>query len=92
MTNLQEQRSEILRIATEHGVRNIRVFGSVARGDDTPDSDLDLIVTLPHGADLLDVMDLADEIASITGVRVDIASGRSHGPVMDRARREAVPL
>jgi len=68
------------------------VFGSVARGDDTPESDLDLIVTFPEETDLLDVMDLTDELESVIGVRVDIASGRSHGPVMDQARREAVPL
>ncbi len=89
---LASHRREVIDVIDRHHGTAAMVFGSVARGDDTPDSDLDLIVTLPHGADLLDVMDLADEIASITGVRVDIASGRSHGPVMDRARREAVPL
>jgi len=89
---LASHRREVIDVIVRHHGTAAMVFGSVARGDDTPESDLDLIVTLPEGADLLDVMDLADEIESITGVRVDIASGRSRGPVMDRARREAVPL
>jgi predicted nucleotidyltransferase len=85
------RRAVIDAIERHHGTAAM-VFGSVARGDDTPDSDLDLIVTFPEGADLLDVMDLTDEIEAIIGVRVDIASGRAVGAVMDRARREAVPL
>jgi len=89
---LASHRREVIDVIVRRHGTAAMVFGSVARSDDTLDSDLDLIVTLPEGADLLDVMDLADEIESVIGVHVDIASGRSHGPVMDQARREAVPL
>lgn len=78
-------------IARHHGT-DARVFGSAARGRDEADSDLDLIVTFPPGADLVDMLDLTDELEQIAGVHVDVISGRAAGPVMDRALREAVPL
>ena len=89
---LASHRREVIDVIVRHHGTAAMVFGSVARGDDTPESDLDLIVTFPEETDLLDVMDLTDELESVIGVHVDIASGRSHGPVMDQARREAVPL
>jgi predicted nucleotidyltransferase len=89
---LERMRDRLREIVAEHGGRDPMVFGSVARGDDTEDSDIDLIVTLPVDADLIDVLHLADDLEALAGVRFDIASGRSAGPVMQRARREAVPL
>ena len=79
-------------IARRHG-RDPFVFGSTARGEDTVDSDLDLLVTFDPGTmDLVDLMDLTNELTDITGVRVEIISGRASGPLLDHARREAVPL
>ena len=79
-------------IARRHG-RDPFVFGSTARGEDTVDSDLDLMVTFDPGTtDLVDLMDLVDELTDITGVRVEVVSGRASGPVLEHARREAVPL
>lgn len=89
---LDEMRDRLRAIVAEHGGRDPMVFGSVARGDDTADSDIDLLVTLPVDADLIDVLHLADDLEALAGVRFDIASGRSTGPVMERARRDAVPL
>ena len=61
---LRQMRSEILGIAQAHGAKNVRVFGSVARGEEGPDSDLDLLVDLEPRRNLLDlghlVMDLQD--------------------------------
>jgi len=68
------------------------VFGSVARGDETEDSEIDLIFTLPVEADPIDVLHLADELEALAELRFEIASGRSVAPVIKRARRESVPL
>jgi predicted nucleotidyltransferase len=55
---LKENREEILRIAQRHGARNIRVFGSLARGDAQPGSDLDMLVDMDPGRSLLDIIAL----------------------------------
>lgn len=89
---LELQRQRLREIVEKHGGRDAMVFGSVARGDDTIDSDIDLLVTLPETADLIDVLHLADELEAAAGARFDIASGRSVGPVTEHARAEAVPL
>jgi hypothetical protein len=89
---LARSTAEVRDVIARHGGTDPLVFGSVARDEDDLDSDLDLIVTLPEGADLLDALELVDELEAILGVHVDLASGRSDGPVMERARREAIPL
>ncbi len=89
---LRQNVGEVRTVIARHRGTDPMVFGSVARGEDTTGSDLDLIVTFPDGTDLFDVMDLTDELEALVGVRVDIASGRSTGSVMERARREAVAL
>ncbi len=89
---LAAHRDEVLRIAERHKASNVRVFGSVARGEDTADSDLDLLVTFSEGASLYDLVDLADELEDILGVTVDVIS---EGGLSDRnrtIRRDAVPL
>ncbi|WP_159066899.1 nucleotidyltransferase family protein [Cellulomonas timonensis] len=89
---LAAHRAEVLAAIAHHGGADAQVFGSVARGSDTVDSDLDLIVTFPRGFDLVDLLDLTDHLQQITGVRVHIISGRIEGPIVERARREAVAL
>lgn len=79
-------------IARHHGADPL-IVGSVARGTDTVDSDLDLMVTFEPGTtDLADLIGLIDELADILGVPVDIISGRATGPVAEDARAHAVPL
>ena len=68
------KREEIVRIAAEHGATQVRVFGSVARGEARPDSDLDLLVTWSEGTSLLDHAALVLELESLLGRKVDIAS------------------
>jgi uncharacterized protein len=52
---LSQKREDIMRAARKHGARNVRVFGSVARGDDGPDSDVDFLVDMELGRSLLDM-------------------------------------
>jgi predicted nucleotidyltransferase len=90
---LKDKRDEILRIAAEHGASNVRVFGSVARGEAGPDSDVDLLVEFKlgrgpwYGGDLIiDLEDLLDR-------RVDVATVEElHWYIRDRVLQEAVPL
>jgi len=67
---------EILRLAAHYGVRNIRVFGSVARGDADADSDIDLLVDIEPGRNLLDLGGWQMELESLLQRRVDVVTER----------------
>lgn len=67
-----EHRDDIVRIARQHEASRLRVFGSVARGEDTDDSDLDLLVEMHTGVGMLAIARLGDELADLLGVPVDI--------------------
>jgi predicted nucleotidyltransferase len=67
-------RAEIRRVAASHKARSIAVFGSVARGDATPDSDIDFLVEFEPGSSLLDLIHLTDDLASLLGRSVDVVS------------------
>ncbi len=90
---LRQRRKAIIRAAEEHHARNVRVFGSVARGEDTDSSDIDLLVDLDEGAGLSDLIGLKRELADLLGVDVDVVPAASLKPRM-RARvlHEAVAL
>lgn len=86
-------REEILATATKHGARNVRLFGSVARGDAGPDSDVDILVELEPGRSLLDLSGLLLDLEELLGCSVDVATENGlHWYVRDRVLREAVPL
>jgi uncharacterized protein len=90
---LQANRSEIHRLAAEFGARNVRVFGSVARGEDTPDSDIDLLVSWDDRASLTDWSGFRQELETLLGRRVDVVSEASlHWVIRDRVLAEARPL
>lgn len=90
---LREKRDEILRIATRHGARNVRVFGSVARGEADEESDIDLLVQFEPGRSLLDHAALWLELRELLGCRVDVVSERGLKPrIKERVLREAIPL
>lgn len=73
-------------------VENIRVFGSVARGDSTADSDVDLLVHPLAGASLIEIASFRSEVAELLGRDVDVVSDRSDSAVIERILTEAVPL
>lgn len=90
---LKSKRNEILRIAGRHGANNIRVFGSVARGDDGPGSDVDLLVDFEPVSSLLDQAALLLELEELLGREVDVLTEQGmHQRVRGRALGGAVPL
>jgi uncharacterized protein len=91
---LREHRAEISAAAEHVGARNVRVFGSVARGEDTPMSDVDLLVDFPaRERGLLPLITLAEQVEQIVGRRVDVAALEVMADVVrERALAEAVPL
>ena len=90
---LKEKRQQILSVAAKHGATNIRVFGSVARGQAGPASDVDLLVDMRADHSLLDRVSLILDLEEVLGQKVDVATERVLRPEL-RARvlREAVPL
>jgi predicted nucleotidyltransferase len=92
-TVLKEKREEILRVAEKHGARNVRIFGSVARGQADEQSDIDLLVSMDPGRSLLDHAALWLEIQELLNYKVDIVSDRGLKPrIRERVLREAKPL
>jgi uncharacterized protein len=87
------EREDINRIAAAHGARNVRVFGSVGRGEASDSSDLDLLVDMSEGRTLLDLVALGDELGEVLGVIVDVVTEKSLSPYLrDRILAEAVAL
>ena len=90
---LKVKREEILRIAAQHGARNVRIFGSVAQGEAKLDSDVDVLVDLEPGRSLLDHAALMLDLEELLRCKVDVATERGlRARVRDRVLREAVPL
>lgn len=84
-------REEILATARKHGAYNVRVFGSVARGEACPDSDIDFLVNLEAGRSLMDLARLLRELQSLLGKNVDVVTEaglrpRIHPQVLKDAR------
>lgn len=90
---LQAHRQAILKIAQVYGAYNIRVFGSVARGEDDAASDLDLLVDLESGRSLFDLGGLVMDLQELLGCKIDVVTenGLKHR-IRDRVLQEAVEL
>jgi predicted nucleotidyltransferase len=87
------EREDINRIAAAHGARNVRVFGSVQRGEASGSSDLDLLVDMSEGRSLLDLVALGDDLEEALGIAVDVVTEKSLSPYLrDRILAEAVAL
>ena len=87
------EREDINRIAAAHGARNVRVFGSVARGESDGSSDLDLLVDMTEGRTLFDLVALGADLEEALGVAVDVVTEKSLSPYLrDRVLAEAVSL
>jgi len=92
-TLLRTHREKILAIAERHGASNLRVFGSVVRGEAGPASDLDILVDLESGRSLLDHAQLQIDLEELLGLKVDVVTERGLRPhLRDRVLREAIPL
>ena len=90
---LKEKRQEILRIAAEHGALNVRVFGSVARGEADETSDIDFLVELEAGRSLLDLGGLQYDLQALLDCPVDVVTERGlKARIRERVVREAAPL
>jgi predicted nucleotidyltransferase len=93
MVNAARRTVEIRRLARLHGVRRLRVFGSQGRGDASPASDLDLLVDLEPGRDLLDLASFKLDLEDALGCKVDVVTENSLSPYLrDRIVAEARPL
>jgi hypothetical protein len=90
---LAAHRERILEIAKSYGARRIRLFGSAARGEEYPDSDLDFLVELEEGHSLLDLGGMQIDLQDLLGRKVDIVSEKGVRPrIRERILKEAVPL
>jgi predicted nucleotidyltransferase/DNA-binding XRE family transcriptional regulator len=92
LSSLRARRNELLAIAARHGARNVRVFGSVARGDARPDSDVDFMVELEPGRTVLDLSDLILDLEDTLGRKVDVVEVRRPSRAAEGIRHESVPL
>ena len=90
---VKARRAEILRLAAQHGARKVRVFGSLARGEAGPRSDLDLLVQMEEGRTLLDLIGFWQDLEELLGRKVDVLSEGGLSPhLRDRLLAEAIPL
>jgi predicted nucleotidyltransferase len=90
---LEEKRNDIVNIAAKHGAYNVRVFGSVARGEDRPDSDVDLLVDVGTRTSSWFPAGLILDLEQILGRQVEIVTEKGLNPhLREHVLREAVPL
>lgn len=90
---LQAKRQDMLTLADRYGARNLKIFGSVARGEDQPSSDVDFLVEMDERATLMDYVGLIQNLELLLGCKVDVAEPSSlHPLIRDRVLQEAVAL
>jgi hypothetical protein len=93
LAEIKTKRTAILTIARRYGARDVRVFGSVARGEADPQSDVDFLVELEPGRSLLDLGGLLMDLQEYLHCKVDVMTPATLKPrVWERALREAMPL
>jgi len=90
---LRQKRDDVRRIAEKHGASNIRVFGSVARGEARPDSDLDLLIDAGPDTSSWFPAGLILDLEELLGCRVQVVTEKGLSPyIREHVLREAVPL
>jgi uncharacterized protein len=94
---VQEQRARIVEFLAARGVHNVRLFGSLARGEDDPACDIDLLVELEGdpspGMELMTVLGLSEELSELLATRVDVVTIRALRPELrEAALADSVPL
>ena len=90
---LQSKREEILRIAAKYGAYNVRIFGSVARGEADSESDIDFLVNMEPGRSLFDLGGLLSDLEDLLGCNVDVVTEDGlRDRIRDRVLKEAIAL
>jgi uncharacterized protein len=89
---VESRREEIRAIASRHRGRKVALFGSAARGEDGPESDVDLLVEFEPGSSLFDLLHLQDDLEALLGCRVDVVSVGGLRERDGRILAEAMPL
>ena len=90
---LKSKWREMVQIATIHGAENLRIFGSVARGENTEASDLDVLIKLVPGSSLLDLVAIKQDLEDLLGCSVDVVSEDAVSPyIRDQVLKDAVSL
>ena len=90
---LKAKREEILHVCAKYGARNVRVFGSTARGEADEESDIDFLVEMEAGRSLFDLGGLQYELDQLLGCPVDVVTERGlKARIRERILRETVPL
>jgi len=93
LEDIRKKRDDVLRIAAEHGAREVRVFGSVVRNEAKGDSDIDVLVKLDNDRSLLDHIALKQDLEDLLGSEVDVVTEDGLHPLLrDRILAEAMPL
>lgn len=89
----EKSRSEILRLASLHGIAKVKIFGSVVRGEVSETSDVDFLVDMEEGRSLLDLIGFKYDVEELLGCKVDVLSSGGVSPYLkDRIFSEAVSL
>lgn len=92
-TLLHDNRDRVLETAARYGAYNVRIFGSVARGEATAGSDIDLLVSLEPGRSLMDLGGLLYDLRNLLGIEVDVVTENGlRARIRERVLKEAVPL
>jgi uncharacterized protein len=90
---LQTKRDDILALATQYGAANVRIFGSVARNEAGPDSDIDFLIDLERDWSLLDRISLIQDLEDLLGSKVDVVTTKNlRQSFKDQIVKEAIPL
>lgn len=90
---LKDKREAILQLAEKYGAYNVRIFGSVVRGESGPESDVDFLVAVEAGRSLLDLVGLWQDLEDLLGRKVDVVSEGGVSPYLqDQIFAEAIPL
>jgi predicted nucleotidyltransferase len=93
LDQVRQQREAILQLAAKHGARRVRLFGSVARGESGPASDVDVLVDFEPGRSLLDQVGFEQDLEDLLGCRVEVVVEGGVSPYLAaRIMQEAVPL
>lgn len=93
LENIKAKKANIISLCQHYHAENIRVFGSVARGESTDNSDIDFLVSFLPNASLFDQAGLIEDLGSLFGRKVDVLSERAVSPYLQQSiNSEALPL